>query len=556
MTNAQFDLVTNMQYAYKAMRHRVKAFESGEKYVSMKNEHTKQLRAKDVEIKKLKLELAKANSTIVTVRNNYFQVVDEIEEKHRQELKAKDERINTLFERSLRAERRADRHQDDLINWKKRYYEVGAQLVEQEEINRKLVVQLKRNHENSSLPSSAKHSRAKIHNSREKTGKLPGGQPGHKGHVRKTYHPTSTIMINPPEEYLDTSRYEPTGRIIRKQVVGLRVLLNVNELTTPEYRALDSGKIVHAPFPEGVVNEVSYDSSIKAFAFMLNNYCNVSIEKVREFLTEITDGQLEISHGMISGLSKEFSKKTEKERGKIFEELLNAPTLCADFTTARNSGKQVNVLVCGAPSHVMYFARERKGFDGISGTPLVDYVGTVVHDHDVTFYRYGTNHQECISHPLRYLKGSIENEKSRTWNIQMREILQEMIHYRNSQDDEAMPNQEKVSEFKDRWRQILKVAEVEYDEEPPNKYYKEGYNLFKRFDKYMDYHFTFLEDFNVPATNNFAERALRLVKRKQHAAVTFRSFEGLEYYCDALTMIGTLRLQGRKLYKAIADYFE
>lgn len=49
----------------------------------------------------------------------------------------------------------------------------------------------------------------------------------------------------------------------------------------------------------------------------------------------------------------------------------------------------------------------------------------------VTFYNYGTNHQECLAHVLRYLKNSMENEADSVWNIQMYSLMQEMIHYRN-----------------------------------------------------------------------------------------------------------------------------
>ena len=555
MTNAQFEYMTSLQYENRELKRQLTAFKSGEKYLSMKAEHRKQLEAEHARNGRLEIALAQANIRTSTVHRNYLQVIDDIDKEHKKEIRAKDKRIKELFERAVRGEHRADCYQDEIRDLKKQYYELGAKYEDLQEINSKLVVQLKRNHENSSLPSSAKQTRKKIHNSREATDKKPGGQPGHEGHGRKVYEPTTRIEIEPPKEYLDSTKYVPTGRNIKKQIVGLSIALNVNEFSTPEFKDLRTGQFVHAPFPEGVVNEVSYDGSVKAAAFMLNNYCNVPIEKVREFLAEITGGQLEISHGMISGLSKEFSQKTAAERGRIFEEILHSPFACIDFTSARNDGKQVNVFLCGTPLNVMYFAKLHKGHEGIIGTPVSNYAGTLVHDHDLTFYSYGSNHQECMAHPLRYLKGSIENEKNLTWNIQMREFLQEMIHYRNMQEDDADPDLKEVEKYKCRWREILVVARSEYEYEPPGRYYKEGFNLYKRLDEYMDYHFTFLEDYSVPATNNFAERSLRLVKRKQQAAVTFRSFEGLEYFCDAMTVIGTLRLQKKNLYSSIAGYF-
>ena len=555
MTGVQFEFMTSLQYENRDLKRQLNEFKSGEKYLSMKEEHKKALEAEHARNRSMEYALAQANIRADTIQKNYQQVIEDMGKEQAKELRAKDKRIKELFERSIRGEGRADRFQDEIRDLKKQYYELGVKYEKLQELNKKLVVRIKRDHENSSLPSSAKQARKKIHNSREKTGRNPGGQPKHEGHARKAYEPTNRIEIAPPNEYLDSLNYIPTGKIIKKQVIGFCIALNVDEYSTLEFMNLKTGQLVHAPFPEGVANEVNYGASVKAIAFMLNNYCNVSIEKVREFLTEITGGQLEISHGMISGLSKEFSQKTESERSRIYEEILRAPSACIDFTSARNSGKQANVFVCGTPQNVMYFARRHKGMEGVAGTPVVEFAGTLVHDHDVTFYNFGANHQECTAHPLRYLKGSIENEKNLTWNIRMRELLQEMIHYRNMQEDDAEPEHGVVVGYKRRWREIVEVAKQEYEYEPPSRYYREGFKLYKRLDEYMDYHFTFLEDYSVPATNNHAERLLRLVKRKQQAVVTFRSFEGLEYFCDAMSIIGTLRLQKKNLYSGIAEYF-
>ena len=74
---------------------------------------------------------------------------------------------------------------------------------------------------------------------------------------------------------------------------------------------------------------------------------------------------------------------------------------------------------------------DHKGFDGLSKTPLKNYTGTIVHDHDVSYYSYGRHHQECLAHVLRYLVGAAENEPELTWHNQMHDLLQDMIHIRN-----------------------------------------------------------------------------------------------------------------------------
>jgi hypothetical protein len=75
-------------------------------------------------------------------------------------------------------------------------------------------------------------------------------------------------------------------------------------------------------------------------------------------------------------------------------------------------------------------------------------------------------------------------------------------------------------------------------------------------EKYKANHLLFLYDGRVPYSNSLSERLLRIFKRKEHQAMTFRSFESLEYLCEALSVIATLREQGKSLYKEVADIFE
>lgn len=555
MIDSRFEYITNLQYKVKTLTARVCAFENGEKYIAIKSDYENRLSEKNRENKRLKLALAAANERTTTVRRNLQQVIEDMEKEHDRAIKAEKQKNKLLLERVFKAERFCDEERDKNREKLKELYEVKIQLEEEKDKNRKLISQIKRDHENSSLPSSTKPNRKKIFNSREKTGKKPGGQPGHKGHGRKKQEPTNVIHIPVPPVYLDTSKFKPTGKIITKQVINLHVNLNVDEYCTPEFRNIKTRQLVHADFPGGIKDDVNYGGSVKAFAFLLNNHCCVSIDKTSDFLADITKGKLRISRGMINGLSKEFSKKTQSEQQKAFADLLLSPVMGADFTTARLNGKNVHVLVCATEDKVMYFARENKGHKGIADTPVEDYQNTLVHDHDKTFYAYATLHQECLAHILRYLKSSMENEPNLKWNTQMNDLIKEMIHYKNS----AYPDYEydvgSVSEYERRYVRILKTAEEEYEYEPPSKYYKDGYNLYKRLYEYKDNHLLFLYDKNVPATNNLCERLLRIFKRKQKQVMAFRGDESLEYLCDSLGIIASLRSKSENLYEITGSVF-
>jgi len=556
MYNTSFEYITNLQYKVKVLASRLGAFESGEKYLVMKSEFGKRLSAKEKEINKLKIELADAHAQTVTVRKSWMQIFDDLEKEREQVLQEKGRIIISLEERALKAERLVDELKDKLTEKNKELYQVKSLLEEEEEKNKKLTSQLNRDYENSSIPSSMMPSHKKIPNSREKTGKKPGGQPGHKGHSRKKHIPTNRIHIPASPKHADSQYFKPTDKTITKQMVNLSMHLSVDEYSTPEYRNIRTGQRVHAEFPDGVVNDVNYGGSIKSVAFLLNNRYCVAIDKVREFLSEVTGGQLQISRGMINGLSKEFSKKTQAEQKKAFSDALLSPVMGTDFTVMRVNGKNVQVAVCATSESALYFAREQKGIKGVKGTPVEDYQGILVHDHDKTFYNYAGAHQECLAHVQRYLKSSMENEPALNWNKQMRELIREMIHYRNALCPDSEPDLEKIRDYEARYIAILDIAKREYEYEPPRKYFKDGYNLYVRLREFKDSHLLFLGNSRIPATNNLCERLLRILKRKQKQAMTFRSFESLEFLCDCLGTIASIRAGKQNLYTSVSAIFD
>jgi len=552
---ANFGYMSNLQYKVKSLQHELELFTTGQKYIQMDLEFRAVFAERNREIARLSSELASAHAETVKVRNHWFQVFEDIQAEHTREVRRLERMAKVFEKRALKAERQVDELKDANLALKREHYATLTELEEEREKNKKLTAQINRDYENSSLPSSLKPNHKKITNNREKTGRKPGGQPGHEGHGRKKQTPTSAVEIPAPEEYVNNPEYEITDIEKRRQMVGIKLLLNCVEYYTVVFRHKETGKLVHADFPVGVDNDVNYDSSIKAFAFLLNNHCNVSIDKVRQFLSDLTGGALEISNGMINGLSREFAEKSVAEQKKVFSNLAGAPVLNEDFTTARVNGKNVNIFICATPHEAGYYAKEHKGHEGIKGTPAELNGNIHVHDHDITFYKYGSLHQECLIHILRYLLDSMENEKNLTWSANMRALIQEMIHYRNSLEPEEDPDADKAQEFEDRFDQILSTAKDEYDYEPPTKYYKDGFNLSVRLREYKAACLLFLRDKRVPADNNLAERLGRVFKRKLKQVMTFRSFDSLVYLCQCLTVMATLRTQNDNFYQCVADIF-
>lgn len=555
--NHSFEYISTLQYRLKAANDEIAAFKSGKKYIQMEAHYMSIIRKQESRIKALELEIARAHAETVTVRNHWLEVTEDLDKEFQKKLIKAENKLKKMEKRALNAERQRDDALDKLKEERLEKYKLGAELEEEKGKNKKLIAQLNHNYENSSIPSSMSMNRKKISNSREKTGRKQGAQPGHKGYGRKKHVPTKVVNLSVPEEVLNDPDFKKTKKMIIKQLVGIHLALDVIEYRSDVYYNSKTGERAHAPFPDGIVNDVNYDGSVKAFLFLLNNECCVSIDKSQKFLADLTNGELKISRGMINSLSKEFSQKTADERKKLYDHIMMSPVMHIDCTNARSNGKNAYVFVTATPEgEVMYFARAKKGHEGVKGTPAEDYAGIIIQDHEKTFYKYGSDHQECMAHVERYLKDSIANEQDKIWNTKMLALIKEMLHYRNELDPSEECSPEKISEFEKRYTEILDIAKEEYEYEPPSDYYRDGFNLYKRMAEYMKNHLLFLHDNRVPTTNNEAERDLRAYKRKQKQAMSFRSFESIDYLCQSMSMLLMMRKnKEQNLFARISQIF-
>ena len=546
---------SDLLFRVKLLTDKVAAWESGEKYIKMQEEHRKETAAKDRRIKQLEKEIARAHAETINVRNKWFQTCDDVVKEKELALERKDRELRQMKECMWEAQRQRDEALDKFRDKNLKLYEVETQLIESQGKLLKLTARVNRDHTNSSIPSSRNPNHKKIQNGREKTGRKPGGQPGHIHNGRKRQEPTQVVEIPAPDEYTNSDHYKPTGRFIRKQRIILHVTTEVIEYVTPEFRNQTTGQRVHAAFPEELRDEVNYDGTVKAAAYLLNNDCYVSIDKTRTFLKEISNGKIDLSNGMICNLARQFSEKTQEERDQIFLGLLASPSLHADFTFGRMNGNQASVIICATPGLVLYQGREKKGHEGVKGSPVELYQGTLIHDHEATFQNYGTRHQECMVHVERYVRSSIENEPKLKWNKQMLEWIKSAIHYYNGRPEGAAVDEEQVAQFETRYDEIIEKAREEYEYEPPGDYFRNGYNLYKRMSDDKEDYLLFLHDPSVEPSNNLAERSGRKFKRKVAQVMGFRSMDGVIYFCDGLSVIQTLKSNGENLYDAVISRF-
>jgi septal ring factor EnvC (AmiA/AmiB activator) len=169
----------------KAARAELEAFKIGKKYQDMQETHRKEVRALECRNRQLEEELAQAHRDLKANTRHWFEVFGDLNREYRKKTAALMKRLAQMERRALHAERERDECKDKMTQQRRRSYEVETALEEEKGKNSWLKAQLGQDHETSSIPLSKGIRRKKITNSREKTGKKPGGSRAMKGTAGK-----------------------------------------------------------------------------------------------------------------------------------------------------------------------------------------------------------------------------------------------------------------------------------------------------------------------------------------------------------------------------------
>ena len=118
--------------------------------------------------------------------------------------------------------------------------------------------------QNSDLPPSKEIGEKTTVSQREKTGKKPGGQKGHKGHrLELDPNPDSVKELPLDKRSLPKFQdYEPVEPK-RRQVFDLKFIRKITEYRAETVKGLIDGKMYSAKFPEGVNQEAQYGMEVK-----------------------------------------------------------------------------------------------------------------------------------------------------------------------------------------------------------------------------------------------------------------------------------------------------
>ena len=308
-------------------------------------------------------------------------------------------------------------------------------------------------------------------------------------------------------------------------------------------------------FPEGIDGKIQYGNGIKAAIINFLAIQMMSLERVQEHFKGLI-GKF-ISQATMLKYIAQFSASLESWENQMREELLQSKVIHVDETSMRVNGTNHWIHTYSAGDIVLQFIHPSRGLEATEDIGILPkYGGTIVHDCWSTYFAYeDLEHALCGGHLLRELK-FVEQSTGHKWATKMKELLTRAIGQVNKSPDSVLISAG-YTRLQNNYRCILFEALDEMPGFPkPNGQrgrlkHTDEQNLWTRL---MDYESAILMFARVPevdATNNRAERDLRITKLKKKVSGCFRTVEFAKHFCRILSYVKTMRNKGYSSLDAI-----
>lgn len=397
---------------------------------------------------------------------------------------------------------------------------------------------------------------------RGKSGKKPGGQPGHRGASLKWSQAPDRTLGHSVEECRHCGAslvgVESSG-CQRRQVVDLPELrLEVTEHRAERKQCVVCGQGTRAEFPSGVGAGVGYGPRIKALGVYLSQYQLLPYERVGQLLSDLFGTSL--SPGTLYGALQTCFEALCETEAAIKQGVKRAYVVNFDETGLDVAGRRMwlHVACTGWLTH--YGAHHRRGTEATDAIGILPgFEGTAVHDAWSCYPKYPCRHALCNAHHLREL--TYLEEQGQDWAAGMIRLLLEIKGAVSEATGKTGLSSESLARYEVRYQGLIEQGMVanpmpseRVGRRGPLKRSK-GRNLVERLDRRQDEVLRFMYDHRVPFDNNQAERDVRMVKVQQKVSGCFRTMEGARMFCRVRSYISTARKQGYNVLAALETVF-
>lgn len=398
---------------------------------------------------------------------------------------------------------------------------------------------------NSSLPPSSDQNN-KHYPPRERTGRKPGGQPGHKGHTKVLYdNPDEIIELYPPKcPHCGNYHFRPAENILeQRQVVDIpEIKPHVTEYRKKAGICTNCGKRVVGEFPENVAPNLQMGERAKALIGYLNVHAHMSNDKIGQFFMDIMD--FDISKGTVNNKINELAQDLKPKYNNILEDLKKSDVLGSDETTARINGKKSYLWIFQNFAYT-FFTTGKRSFKTIEELIGEAYEGSWISDRYGAQLKVESFHQLCLAHLTRECKYLVEAEKSE-WAGKLKDLFKRAMDFKKEKGEKFDPLNIEVFRSTKGFKEEL--AEL-FQTPPPKELEKKLYKgLLGRQHQLLH----FLERKEVPPTNNDSERGLRNCVVHRKVTGGFRSDAGAKAHDIIASVIETAKKQGQNILHALS----
>jgi transposase len=399
---------------------------------------------------------------------------------------------------------------------------------------------------------------------RKRSGKKPGGQPGHTGCTRLQVETPDEVHRHVPLSCArcgDNLRGADARPVQRRQVVDLPPLrLHVQEHQVHDKRCPGCGHTTRAAFPRGVDEPVQYGPGVLGLGLYLQTYQLLPFGRAAGLIGDLF-GQTP-SQGTLARALKQAHERLEPVEQQILAGLRRSPSVHFDETGLRIASLRQWVHSASTATLTLYRAHAKRGREAIDAMGVLPrYEGVAIHDAYTSYLSYPGRHALCNAHLLRDLV-AVEEETQATWAAPMSELLLEIKaaakQARACSAAQLEPVQ--IREFRARYDALLCEGEAAHPPSPPTgrsgrRKQSPAYNLVRRLRKHADLVLAFMYDIAIPFDNNLAERDLRMLKTQQKISGGFRRQSGADVFCRIRSYISTVRKQRLPLMEALRSVF-
>jgi len=380
---------------------------------------------------------------------------------------------------------------------------------------------------------------------RERSGKKPGGQKGHKGSTLK--------MVETPDEIIDhipqycngcgTSLSVQTEQFKeRRQVIDIPPIKPIVTEHRIYSKQCSCGHCTHGGFPDGVINHVNYGNRITSLIVYLVAYQYISWNRVVSFFEQVF--QLSLSQGTIVNKLKSFTRKCEPVYKEIKRRVELSDCVGADETSCKVNGKK-NWIWTWQTNCLTYIVNSvTRGYQTVVDNFEQGFPQSIsVHDClSAQFKTPAKGHQICIAHLLRELKFFIEKRNS-IWAYKFAQLLRKALKVKQQYGQSGYEN--RVNQIIQDVKALIELPI--YTEDKKLKAFR------KRMVKRQNNISPFLYYENVPPDNNASERAIRNVKVKQKVSGFFKTSKGADQFVMIRSVIDTCLKNNGNVFDALSS---